>query len=234
MASSNRRSVKGYKVAHRLRTFQLVLVGIFAVSAIATPVAHGTPFMSNGEQYPTTIAGIQATGNVLALHTVDPNNDEVKCSTATFSGKAVAASSEVTVHPTYGGCKAFGLNANVLTEGCDYAIQTGEWSEEAESSEGTLGFSCSEGKFIKITTATCEVQVKGQTALEAIELATILGPPADVEVTSSISGIAYQVTKDGIGCPLTGLESRTDGAHEGTATLQGEFEGKPIGVTVGV
>jgi len=224
-------------MTRKVRTLGLAFVAVLAMSALGASVAQAgvSVLMSDQEKYHTTLDATQIGEHVFEVDTVEPLNDEVKCKKATFAGTLEKASSTITVIPTYAECKAFGLTATVTTTGCEYTIHSAVTVNAPHEYTAEVDVHCDVGKFIKVTTATCEVQVTEQTNLKHVMVTNDTNVKTelnDVTVTPTVSNIAYHVTKDGIGCPLTGVETRTDGIYTGNTTVTGTFEGNPIGITM--
>ncbi len=56
----------------------------------------------------------------------------------------------------------------------------------------------------------------------------------DILLTANVTGIAYEVTKDGIGCPLSGTGKFTKGDYTGdtTITAKNAVSGAAVGITL--
>lgn len=208
----------------------LAVGAVFAMNAMIASAAQAGTFDYRAGEYPAIITAAQIGEHTFEVDTVDPNNDAVKCKDSTFTGalsEAEANEGVVRVTPTYTECKAFGLTATVTTTGCTYTIRPTATITAPHEFTGLVDLHCESGKFIKVTTATCEIQVTEQTNLAHVILTndTAVAPAKDdVTLTADVTGIAYHVTKDGIGCPLTGVETRVDGVYKGETTVTAENE----------
>jgi hypothetical protein len=212
----------------KFKTLGLALVAVFAMSAVVASAASATAgTLTTFPAGSTVIATAEQTGIhkfTLTGHKIGEGFAVTECTTAKFTGVAASPSKEgdttVTVQPVYEGCKAFGLNATITTTGCHYLLHTGTptltggWHVVTD-------VVCTAGAVIKIVTATCEVQVGSQNGLATSE-ATNSGTSTamDLVLHTNISGITYNVTKDGIGCPLSGTGVKNDGDYTGTTTVR--------------
>ena len=190
----------------------LALVAVFAMSAVVASAASASEFTS--AKYPVTISGSQST-----THKFTAGSTSVTCETATFAGEASAASSTVTIHPTYSGCTAFGfVGATVTTTGCDYLFHSGA-EVSSEKFDGTVDVVCGEGKSITIVASTCALEIKGQTGLSTVSFQN--AAEGKVTVGANVSSIAYTTTKDGFLCPLAGTGNFTNGGYTGDTSVSG-------------
>jgi hypothetical protein len=184
----------------------------------------------------------------LTDHKIGEGFATTECTTAKFTGSFVSASMEgatvFTVQPVYEGCKAFGLNATVTTTGCDYLFRTGTQSGIVIDFPGgvvtgngawhvTTDVVCQNTKDkdgtvtphrIRIVTATCEVTIGSQIGLatSSVSNSGTASPETamDLVVATNVTGIVYTVTKDGIGCPLSGTGLFTSGDYTGVTTVK--------------
>lgn len=223
----------------KIKALGLALVAVFAMSAVVASAASAT----NGTltTFPTTT--VVATGEQVGEHVFTLTDHpiigggfaNVKCKKATFDGVGTNKDGDttVTVTPTYSECTAFGLAATIEHDECTYILHTG-------TTTGLGGWhvvttvSCPEGKTITIKTATCEVRV-GSQSLTTSEV-TNSGTSAEMDLLlhTNIENIAYTVTKDGIGCPLSGTGSFSKGDYVGTTTVKAHdaVEKTPVGITL--
>jgi hypothetical protein len=197
-----------------LKVMGLALVAIFAMGAVLASAASASNF--HAASYPVTISGSQST-----THVFTASGTSVSCEKATFSGSASADSSEVTIHPSYSGCTAFGfVGATVNTEECNYVFHSGNTTNEAEQIyAGTTDVVCPAGQSIKISASTCALEVKSQNGLSAVSYDNNAG--GTVTVGANVENIANTVTKDGFLCPLKGTGNFTDGKYTGDTKVEG-------------
>jgi hypothetical protein len=204
----------------------LALVAVFAMSAVIASAASASTF--HAAKYPVTLSGSQTT-----THVFSASGTSVSCEKATFAGSASADSSEVTIHPTYSGCTAFGfVGATVNTEECNYVFHSGATTNEKEEIyAGTTDVKCPAGQSIKVTASTCALEIKGQTGLSSVSFDN--NAAGTETVGANVEKIANTVTKDGFLCPLNGTGNFTDGKYTGTTLVQGkDSEGKTDAIKV--
>jgi hypothetical protein len=102
-----------------LKTLGLAVVAVLAMNVMVVSVASAAnEFHSAGT--PTTISGLHK--STTALHI--PGAGTWECTTTAFHGVQTGTTAkELTIHPTYSGCKAFGFSTtDVSTTGCDYTL----------------------------------------------------------------------------------------------------------------
>jgi hypothetical protein len=245
----------------KFTTFGLAFVSVLAMSAVvasATQAAAGT-LTSEGKL--VTPTGEQTVEHVFTLTNHEISSGvfaTTKCKKATFTSPEPVSEGARTfrVHPVYSECTAFGLLATVTTTGCDYRFWIEEPTEIIVDFPGgtvtnsgawhvTTDLFCQATKDkdgtetphrIKIVTATCEVTVWTQTGLttSAISNSGGSGTAMDLTLSANITGITYSVTKDGIGCPLSGTGVFSGGDYQGTTTFKAHSfaTGEAAGITL--
>jgi hypothetical protein len=233
----------------KIKALGLALVAVFAMSAVvasAASAANGT--LTTFPAGSTVIAsGVQVGEHVFTL-TDQPLQPTVKCKKAVFDGvgtnsEAAGKNETVVVTPTYNECTAFSLPATVEHDGCTYVLHTKETTGKG-GWHVTTDLVCPEGKAMTIKTATCEVQVAEQKGLTTSEVTNsgAAEPPTAMDLVlhtniGSAAGstkITYKVTKDGIGCPLSGVGHFTEGDYVGTTTVTAidSTTGASVGTTL--
>jgi hypothetical protein len=163
--------------------------------------------------------GEQATENVFTV-----TGGNVKCLTAKFTGEGTGGTTatttvskeldwtfhQVTVHPEYGSCNAFGQTVNITTTGCNYVLTA------SSKTAGNATIECETGKVIEIkgNTTGCTVKVGAQTpTTSTVDYANGgTGSEKDVLVTATVAGITY--TSSGGACGASG----TNGTYTGSVT----------------
>jgi len=202
-------------MTRKLKVFGLVLVAICSMSAMIASAAQAVPQFTAGT-YPATVTGSggEKAGEKFTLGAAD-DNVSVECNTSEYHGVLAEASSTLEVTPHYTNCKAFGfLNATVTVEGCKYVFHATEKS--GTSYKAHVDVVCPAGKSIKISAGTCTTEVKGQTGLTTAK-GTNSG--TNVLVKPEVSGVAYTVTADGFGCPLTGTGNKTGATYTSSGEI---------------
>jgi hypothetical protein len=201
-----------------LKTLGMAVVAVLAMSAmVASAASAANEFHSAGA--PTTITGSQVGTN--AFHV--PGAGTVECTTATFhSSQSTTTTNELTVHPTYSGCKAFGFaTTDVVTTGCDYTFTTPTATPTDYHTPTHVVCYTTPGPphvqhTIKITPtvfggSVCTVTVGSQSPSGTVDLKNEAG--GKVLATSTVTGISHSA-----GC---GAEAKADGTYTGSVLLQG-------------
>jgi len=225
----------------KIKALGLVLIAVFAMSAVVASAASATAGTLTTFPTSTVVAtGEQIGEHVFTLtdHPVEGGFANVKCKKAIFDGVGTNKDDDttLTVTPTYSECKAFGLNATIDHNGCNYVFHTG-------TTTGLGGWHvvatvvCPVGKSIVITASTCEVSVGNQElTTNEVTNAGFAEPETamDLHLHTNIKEIKYTVLKDGIGCPLSGTGSFSKGDYVGTSTLKAHdaLTLKPVGITL--
>jgi hypothetical protein len=232
----------------KLKVLGLALVAVFAMSAMVASAAQGkTP--GTLTTFPTTattsIHGTQATPHAFKLTSQFINGEPATttCNIAKFTSPAGSSVTDgattVTLVPEYKECKTSGFNATVTVENCHYSVHLGTNTGGALGTHAviTLDNVAPGTCIIKITLLTCEVQVKAQEFATG-NILTNSGTEKEMDLlldTDITNKIAYTITKDGIGCPLTELgKTFNDGDYTGTTTVDGKntVNGSTVGLTI--
>jgi hypothetical protein len=189
-----------------LKILGLSAMAVLVIGVVTASAASAAPkFTSTGT--PTTIHGVQGTTNVFTI-----NGGEVECSTATFEGTMTGTeAASITVHPTYGGCLAFGRSAEITTTGCNFVL----------SASGTAEIEC-EGTnkiIIHVPSGPCTVEVGpqmlGAASVSYTNTGTKGSTTSGVTVTANVTGITY--TSTGGACGTGG----SNGTYTGTVLAKG-------------
>lgn len=93
----------------------------------------------------------------------------------------------------------------MATEECRYLYHITTWSL---GYKGTVDVTCPAGQSIKISGGTCKAEIKSQSGLGAVDFG---GNSEGVLLQDTVKGVAYTVTQDSFGCPLTGTGAKTGG-----------------------
>jgi len=202
-----------------------LLMALAVVAALASPASAST---FTAEKYPAAIEGTQVGEHVFTIE----NNLTVRCQNATFSGTLSEASTTITITPAYTVCTAWGFNATVNFNGCDYLFHAGK-EVAVDKHSGTVDIVCSPGNSIVISGGggICQVTIEAQTGLSTSNIENNTSP-MDATATGSLTGIKYTKTKDAFGCPFAGTGTKTDGGYAGTATAIGRSGGVQVGISV--
>jgi hypothetical protein len=180
----------------KLKTLGIAVVAVLAMSAVVASAASAANFTASS--YPTGASATSAAGN----DDFKTEAGSIECHGA-FSVASISEPTEnVTVTPTYKDCTAFGgfVSASVNMNGCDYVFHV----------NGVVDIECPAGKAIVITAGACEIDVPEQTGLKSVSLSNVGN---HINVKAGVSGITYEVTKDGFGCPFSGTGHKTGATY---------------------
>jgi hypothetical protein len=189
-------------------------VGLF----IATP-PHAPLLEAAG--FPTVLTAAQNAG---AAHQFTAMAGTTKCTGATLSGEASAATSTLTLSGTYSGCTTLVLGATrsttVKMNSCGYVFHV---ANAGPPYQGSVDVSCTKaGDAIEVAIAEanpCLIKVGPQQGLSSIAYANGEG---SVIGTASITGISY--VQVGMFCPENQFKNErsfTNGTYSGASTLTG-------------
>jgi hypothetical protein len=212
----------------KVKAVGLALVAVIAMSAIAAQTASAAHDVFHAESAPVTLTGTQE-----GTHVFTAEGNEVTCTTATFLGtQKDLTATELTINPTYTGCKFGSLNATVDTANCHYIFD-----DETTPSTGDAHVysDCTTGN-IKITMSGCTISIDNDQTLNGVAYDNVNnngGNTREVTVTATVSAINYSAS--GFGCGLAGIKTgaHTDGTYTGNTIVTGE-EDKVGGAHVGI
>jgi hypothetical protein len=189
-----------------LKTLGLAVVAVLATSAMVVSMASAAEYHSANA--PTTITGSQYSTN--AFHV--PGAGTLECTTATLHGSlSTTTATELTVHPTYSGCKAFGFaTTHVTTIFCDYTFTQPyalQWSE--------MHVVCSDANLIRITPtvfggSVCTVTIGSQSPTGYVQF---INEGSNVRAIWNMTSVSHSA-----GC---GASAASDGTYTGSVLMQG-------------
>lgn len=199
----------------RNRFALLVVLAILGCASSIPAPASAAEFKAGN--YPAELTGSQLIAERAEFFF---NGGWVLCETATLTGTLGAASAELTLHPVFGTCTAFGFKEKVTftTTECDYKLHAGA-NKAPGVYEGTMDVVCAAGKSIKLSAGTCELEIKNVNGLKNLELANDKAGIADLTLKLIVANLPYTVTKDGMGCPLSGVGNFNAGVALGRYTI---------------
>lgn len=213
-------------MTRKIKGLGLAFVAIAAMSMVAAAGAQATQLHATTPNTASIFAERTAQDTINRFTTV---SGTVQCTTSTFEGTAEQASSQqvttddLTVTPTYSGCTAFGLAAQVVMNGCQYRL-TGTDNTAAGATfpnkTAEVDVVCTAGKQIEIkAVGGCTVTVPSQNHLEHVVFQNNPAalPVHDVTIHATAAGIKYE--PHGI-CPNNPAQTvlRQDGNYHGTLT----------------
>jgi hypothetical protein len=196
--------------------FGVAMLAAFAVMAVSASGAQAINWTA--ASYPALISGEQSSPSSTSFGF--ENSTTAKCVQVGLAGELTAASSSLTLSPGYTECTAFGFSeASVKPEECTMVLKPTSGSVDTFS--GTVDISCPAGKKMTFIGGNCETKVGTQTAVGGLSYKTnTAATPDEIEATFAVTALAYEKSKDGISCPLTGTGSKTNGTISGTVKLK--------------
>lgn len=214
-----------------LKRLGIAFVAVFAMSAVVASAAQAVNYTSTDGNYPTTVAGNQE-----GTHEFKAGIRTVTCSTAQFEGTATAASSTLTITPTYTNCLATGsLPVTVAMNGCDYLFHA------TSTTASTTDIVCPVGNKIVVNiyasaaahgegkAPVCKINIGGQTGLTGLATENQgSGTTASVKTTANIANIAVTIEGSALVCG-TGATA----TYKGVTPISGSFGGNNEGVHIG-
>jgi len=196
---------------------------VLALGLAFTSTASASEFKAGG--YPASLTGSQLAKERIQIFfgTVG----EVICETATLSGTLAGAANNFTAHPVFGTCESLGSkSATLTTTGCDFKFTSGALAGIAIW-EGDFENVCGAGSKLTLTAGTCELEITSfKSAAGKIDLVDDLGAPEDVTIYMHVPSMPYNVTKDGLNCPLPNVGKFNDGSIFGRYTVTATTGGK--------
>jgi len=178
-------------MTRQLKLLALAAVAVLALSAVSAASASAASFFTT-QSTPTFIKGLQQTKNVFT-----DTAGTIKCSAAEFTSGQISSNAvgTVNVHPTYGGCTAFGQAASVSTTSCSYTLSI--VSVSGSTGDGSIVIDCSSGTTIVINlpAAGCSVTIGAQSfpgGGNTIDYESIgSGLTQAILITSTVTGIDW-------------------------------------------
>jgi hypothetical protein len=214
---TSNQSERENQMIRNLKSLGLALVAVLAMSAVvASAASAAVEFTGTG-----TATGAQSAGNETFTTTAGTVQCDSHFAVEALGGGGLSGSAkEVTVVPSYSNCVAFGfLGADVHENGCDY-IFTATEKVSAGVYKHHVKVDCPTSKGIEITAATCTVEIPetGNSSLTTVKTTNIAG--GTVTVQPEVGGVTGNVTRDGFGCPFSGL-GHTTGSYHGHVAIAG-------------
>lgn len=211
-----------------IKALGLAFTAVAVMSVVVVSAAEATQLHATAS--PTAVITGEQTNPPGDIFKLTGSGAETKCQVAKFEGTieggqaGQTTADELTVTPTYSGCKTAGLNSQVLMNGCKYTI-TGTHNGQTLSKTAWVDVvGCTTGKSIEIKLTGCTVTVPQQTTISHLtfhQQGTLGQSQEDVKVTVTAQGIQYEF--HGIACPgptpgPTQLAS--DGDYTGESTFK--------------
>jgi hypothetical protein len=222
----------------------LAVVAVLAMSAVVSSAAQAAVnYTSTTGVYPATVSGTQSTTHNFVIG----GNRTLTCDEAKFSGALTAASTEITITPTYGSattaCHVILLentfDATVTVNSCDYLF-TEPTAGELKAAvhvlcPGTnkIVIDVYNGHNVAHTEANliCKYSIAPQTPAGTVQMTNNATTPKSVTAHAAITGVA--VTREFGTLAACGAASQT-ATYTGDTLLKGFNEGgTEIGADVG-
>jgi hypothetical protein len=189
-----------------IKALGLASLAVAATSMALTSFAEASQVHISSVLEKAVLTGQQADENV--FHT---SAGTVQCSTATFEGTAQSGgqqvtAQELTVTPTYSGCKAFSLTAQVRMNGCKYTITNNNGAGHTTEKTAYVDITgCTSGKQIEVNMAFggCIATIPEQHNRSHLVLFNQVSNPSDVIVDATVFGITYELHGGLCGHPTT-------------------------------
>ncbi len=206
---------RGSQVSLAVQSAKPVAVGLG--SKAGSPVFEA-------DSYPTNI--LTATSSTGEAQWNIPAEKEVitKCTTAQYSSSISAATSELTLGASYGGCKLAGLfPVKVQMNGCQYVLKlTSEFG-------GSDDIACPAGKVIELLTYASKAKeaegvVMCKAEIGSQKVGTIAGNGSGlglIALKTSMAGLKYTYTKSSKSCPERANGTYEDGTYSHEVKLAG-------------
>lgn len=210
------------KLSRQIRLIGVAALAVLATSAVAVTSAQAGEFTA--AEYPATITGQQINGP----HEFTTELGLMGCKPE-FHGELAAASSELTITPSYETeCSIGGKVVHVDMNGCDYRFHAGN-TLAMHVVEGSMDIICPEGNEIdfEITSMPiCHLTVPEQLGLGDVTY-TNRTMFKDVDLDFDIEDLAYGLDNE---CPVVGTFE--NGTYVGESTLKADHEEMGTGFQV--
>jgi hypothetical protein len=202
-----------------IRRVALFLAVGTVVAATMAPAAQATPLF----EATSYSAKLKVGANEAQIFKAP--NSTFKCKAVSLSGTLKAATSTVTLTPTYSECTFWETPMTVKMNGCTYQIHLQKPDEFLPRFDGTLDLLCPEGKkieFVSFFTQNCSWAFAETVARSRVTVENKPeNNPDDVYLYFEVSGLT--VTEKG-GNSTCGEGTYTSGSLAGLVTLQAETE----------
>lgn len=199
---------------------RLKVLGAGVIMTLALTALLGASSAS-ASQFRSEIYPVAVSGEQVASQKITTSGGITKCSTATLAGSVTAASSALSVTPTYSGCKAFGQEGvTIKLNSCHYTFHS---TNESAPYTGTMDVACEnpwEVIEINVAPTGCKVAIPVQSALASIAFAnTGVGTGRSITATWNVSGLKYTESVSGCLGKERGKQ-REDGTYVGSTSLK--------------
>jgi hypothetical protein len=184
-------------MTRKLKALGMVLLAALALTAASASAASAANFTSS--TYPTTGTGISENGN--SVFTTEGGTAECKTH---YEATLAAASSQLAVKATVSNCKAFGFVEATVT-GCAFTFTEPTGTNPNYTAKMDIVSPCT------VVASTCHITVPNQGPLSNVAITNLV--TSDVSVKANVTGINYNVLKDGFLCPFNGTGGKTGATY---------------------
>lgn len=202
----------------KIKRFGHVLLVISALGLITASAAQAS------ELHVAAGPNADVFGEQTTQHVLTTDSGSIAATQALFEStlstqtSGTTTAQELTLTPTYTGASAFGLNATIDMNGCEYTI-TGSGTP-ALTADVDIVCNRTAGKVIEVTTLTCTVTIPAQSVGGHVTFTN--GPGFHVSANFTLSGITYE----GHGfCPNLSATALThNGTYAGGTTFKARVD----------
>jgi hypothetical protein len=199
-----------------LKSLGVALVAVFALTAVMASAASAASYTTSS--YPTTGTAESAVGNDV----LTTEGGTVECK-AHYAGTLTEESTDLTVTPKYTNCKAFGFIEALIT-GCKFTFTEPTSAAPNYTAKVDIVNPCT------IIASNCHVTIPVQGPLSHVGITNNSG--GDVSVRATVTGIKYNVIKDGFLCTYNGTGAKTGATfNQGAAVTFDSTNGAAISVS---
>lgn len=207
---------------------------------VAAEVANKKRFLFEGGAKALTFKG----ENGSAKFTTEKG--AIECTTVKYEGTPAGAQpDELTIKPTYTGCKFDNLTAHVEFNECTYTQKLSEnftrtvgGAKRERHTTGPLEIVCGAGKSIKVKVTKkgtneveCTFTFAAQTPGGVVDLKNVAGAKRSVLFTNTVTKVAYEVEGNAATCGKNG-EKLTNGQLHGEVDVKAYSEAAQIHLQV--
>ncbi len=190
-------------MTRKIKTLGVALFAVLALTAVMASAASAASYTASS--YPVTGTAISEVGN--DVFTTEGGTVECK---SHFHATLGGTSKDLTVEPTYSGCKAFGFLSAEVT-GCKYTFTEPTGTAPNFTVQVHVIGACT------IKASTCHVTVPVQGPLNHVGITNLA--TGDVSVKATVSNINYTVNTDGFLCPFNGTGAKTGATYNQKAAV---------------
>jgi len=189
---------------NRIYKGALTALAVGLLMAVAAGAAQATPAFTAGA-YPAT-----AEGASLDM-VIGTEGGPMECESTSFDGTLNGASSTLVLRPFYSRCVIWGgfISYTINNQECNYVLHATE-KQGADQYGAHFGISCPAGGILW-SAGTCTVEFPPQEGLTTVQVDDDTGAPNRITPAFEVTGLKYNVTKDGFACPFKGTGTKTDG-----------------------